>query len=60
MYTLRYLKNSWITRLTDICADTERTQISYLSNETDTNIILSMSMDIHLHSISNLIILMLI
>ena len=41
-------QNPLIIRLMDIRADIERTQISFLSNETDTNIILSAFMDIHL------------
>jgi len=36
-------------RLTDIRTDMKRVRISYLFNRTDTYIILSTSMDIHLH-----------
>jgi hypothetical protein len=40
---------SWITHLMDICMSMEQTQISYLSSGADTCIILSTSMDVHLH-----------
>jgi hypothetical protein len=39
----------WIVRLADICTDMERPHISYLSDGMNTDIILSASMDIHLH-----------
>jgi len=47
-------QNTWIDRLTDIYADMEMAWISQLSDEMDTNIILSAFMDIHLHPRSSL------
>jgi hypothetical protein len=46
---LRTPQKMWIARLADICTDMERPHILYLSNEMNTYIILSASMDINLH-----------
>jgi len=50
MGTRKYLwvsKYMWITRIVISAQVWRRTQVSYLSNETETNIILSISMDTH-------------